>query len=155
LSRAGARNDGDVIRRTLMSGFRQSFFLVFPSMMGLVVLGEPIVRLLFERGDFTASDTAQTTTALASYAAGLLSFAWVKVAVSGFYAVQNTRTPVLVASVSMIMNVLLNFVLVGVLSYKGLALATSLSFTVNFVLLYVMLWDRHGALADAEFGIAL
>lgn len=155
LSRAGARSEFDAIRKTLMSGLRQSFFLVFPSMMGLIVLGEPIVRLLFERGSFTAADTAQTTVALSLYAAGLLSFAWVKVAVSGFYAVQNTRTPVIVASVSMVMNILLNFALVGVLSYKGLALATTLSFTLNFVLLYIMLWERYGALADWPFGLAL
>lgn len=155
LSRAGAREDKESIRQTLKSGFRQSFFLVFPSMMGLMVLGEPIVRLLFERGDFTATDTAQTTSVLAIYAAGLLSFAWVKVAVSGFYAKQNTRVPVIVASASMVLNILLNFVLVGVLSFKGLALATTISFTVNFVLLYIMLWDRYGALADWGFGLGL
>ncbi len=155
LSRAGARNELHAIRQIMTSGFRQSYFLVFPSMMGLIVLGEPIVRLLFERGNFTATDTAQTTSALTLYASGLLSFAWVKVAVSGFYAVQNTRTPVIVASVSMLMNVLLNFVLVGPLGFQGLALATSISFTLNFVLLYIMLWDRYGALADAPFGLAL
>jgi putative peptidoglycan lipid II flippase len=155
LSRAGARNEFQAIRQTLMSGFRQSFFLVFPSMLGLILLGEPIVRLLFERGSFTGSDTAQTTSALTLYAAGLLSFAWVKVAVSGFYAVKNTRTPVIVASASMLMNVLLNFVLVGPLGYQGLALATTISFTLNFVLLYIMLWDRYGALADPVFGLGL
>ena len=155
LSRAGARNEFQTIRRTLMSGFRQSFFLVFPSMMGLIVLGEPIIRLLFERGSFTASDTAQTTTVLTLYAAGLVAFSWVKVAVSGFYAIQNTRIPVFVASISMLLNVLLNFVLVGPLSYNGLALATTISFTVNFVLLYIVLWDRYGALLDWPFALAL
>jgi putative peptidoglycan lipid II flippase len=155
LARAGAKKEFHVIRQTLKSGFRQSYFLVFPSMIGLILLGEPIIRLLFERGQFGPLDTQQTTAALALYAAGLLSFAWVKVGVSGFYAVQNTRTPVIVASVSMVINILLNFVLVGPLGFRGLALATTLSFTLNFILIYIILWDRFGALADAEFGLAI
>ncbi len=149
LSRSGAREEFDQLRVTLVYGLRQTFFLVFPALAGLILMREPIVRLLFERGEFSAQDTGQTATALLLYALGLLSFVWVKVLASGFYAVKNTKTPVIVATVSMVVNILLNCVLVGPLGYKGLALATTISFTINFVLLYVLLYDRFGPLWDA------
>ncbi len=155
VSRAGARGDFDEIRHTLMQGLRQCFFLVFPAMIGLILLRTPIIRLLFEGGRFTAEDTARAAGALGLYGAGLLSFAWVKVAVSGFYAVKNTKTPVIVASSSMFLNILLNCVLVGPLGYRGLALATTISFTVNFLLLYLFLSNRFGALWDRDFLAAL
>lgn len=150
-SRAATRRDPAELRGTLMAGFRQSFFLITPALLGLICLRAPIVRLLFERGHFVAEDTQRTATALGIYALGLLSFAWVKVAVSGFYAAQDTRTPVIVGSASMLLNILLNILLVRPLGYRGLALATSISFTVNFVLLFVLLGRRVGSLWDWEF----
>jgi putative peptidoglycan lipid II flippase len=156
-ARAAAYGKDDEVRATLQHGFRQSCFLILPSMLGLMVLGKPIVQLLFEfrGGEFDASDTSRTATALAFYAAGLLSFAWIKVAVTGFYAVQNTKTPVAVASASMILNILLNCAMVRPCGYWGLALATSISYTVNFILLYVLLWNRFGPLWDGPFLTAL
>jgi len=151
VARAGARDDFDEIRKTLMHGLRQTFFLVFPALLGLMALREPIVRLLYQRGEFSATDTQQTATALLLYATGLIAFVWVKVLVTGFYAVKDTKTPVLVASASMLLNVLLNCVLVGPLGYKGLALATTISFTINFVLLYALLCGRFGNLWDKPF----
>ncbi len=151
ISRAGARADHEEIRQTLIHGLRQTFFLVFPALLGLIVLREPIIRLLFEHGQFGAADTQQAATALFIYGFGLLSFVWVKVLVTGFYAIKDTRTPVIVASASMFLNILLNFMLVGPLDYKGLALATTISFTLNFVALFVLLCGRFGKLWDAPF----
>ena len=151
LSRAAAQNRTDQIRLTLMDGLRRSFFLVFPATLGLIAFAEPIVRLLFQYGAWTALDTEQTTSALRYYALGLLAFAWVKVAVSGFYAVQNTRTPVVIAASAMLLNILLNFVLVQPFGFRGLALATSIAFTINFLLLYGFLSHRFGLLAAPDF----
>ncbi len=151
MSRFGARNDHDKIRETLLMGLRQSFFLIVPAMLGLIVMAEPIIRLIFERGFFEATDTSRTAAALTIYAAGLLSFAWVKVCVTGFYAVKDTRTPVIIASASMLFNILLNVVLIGPLGYKGLALATTISFTMNAVFLYLFLWHKFGRMYDAAF----
>ena len=81
----------------------------------------------------------------------MLSFSWVKVCVSGFYAVQDTKTPVIIAAASMVLNILLNCVLVGPLGYKGLALATTISYTVNFVFLYMFLSEKFGKLWDGAF----
>lgn len=155
ISRSAARGDMQETRATLMKGLRQTFFLIFPAMLGLIVLRKPIVIALFQGGQFSAQDAERTTAALAIYGAGLLSFAWVKVAVSGFYARQNTRTPVIIASMSMVLNILLNFLLVGPLGLRGLALATSISFTVNFLLLYLRLCEYYGRLWDEAFLNAL
>jgi putative peptidoglycan lipid II flippase len=150
-SSAASRQNTDEIRAALMFGLRQTFFLVFPSLLGLIVLGEPIIRVLFQGAHFGPDTVARTASALTLYAFGLLSFSWVKVAVAGFYAVQDTRTPVIAASVSMLLNILLNCALVSPLGYQGLALATSISFTVNFVWLYILLCNRFGTLWSAAF----
>lgn len=155
IARAAARKDGAAMRATLMHGLRQSFFLVVPAMVGLMVLREPLVALLYGYREFGAEDVARAATALLVGACGLLSFAWVKVCVQGFFAVQNTVTPVVVASVSMFMNIVLNCVLVGFLDYVGLALATVVSFTLNAAILYALLCTHHGKLWDRPFLLAL
>jgi putative peptidoglycan lipid II flippase len=85
--------------------------------------------------------------------AGLLCFAWVKVAVAGFYSVKDTRTPVIVAFFSMLMNIVFIFILTGPfdMGFRGLALATTLSYSINFAALYVLLCRRFGRLWDAAF----
>jgi len=155
LSQAAARNRVKEIRDTLTTGFRQSFFLVCPSMLGLIFFGRPIVRLLFERGDWAPLETELTVGALTIYALGLLSFAWVKVGVTGFFCVGDTKTPVIVASASMVLNILLNIALVRPLGYRGLALATVISYTVNFGVLYFLLVKRHGPLWNSAFFTSL
>ncbi len=150
ISRAAARKADGEIHDTLLHGLRQTFFLVGPAMVGLMVLAPPIVRLLFERGEFGPEATLRTAAALRYYAVGLIAFAWVKVCVQGFYAEQNTKTPVIVASGSMLLNILLNCVLVGPMGFRGLALSTSAAFIVNFVLLYLLLSDRYGVLWDRD-----
>lgn len=155
ISRAAARKELDEVRGTLVHGLRQTVFLILPAMLGLIILREPVVRLLFERGHFSAEDTTQTATAVFWYALGLLSFVWVKVLVSGFYAMKNTKTPVIIASGSMLLNVLLNCVLVGPMGFRGLALATTISYTVNAAFLYVLLCERFGPLWDRAFFVDL
>jgi len=151
ISRAAAREDFDEVRATLGHGLRQSYFLICPALITLILMAKPIVSLLFQRGHFDEADTARTAAALVFYAGGLLFFAWVKVAVAGFYAVKDTRTPVIVASLSMLLNIGLNFALVRPMGFRGLALATTLSYSVNFILLYVLLGRRFGGLWDREF----
>lgn len=155
LARSGSRNATEEMRNVLMNGLRQSFFLTVPSMFGLIVLARPIVQVLFQRGQFGDDATTMTATAVVISAAGLLSFAWVKVLATGFYATQNTRTPVVIASLSMILNVLLILALIGPLGYRGLALATTLSYTVNAGLLYLFLWNSVGPLFNGAFFSAL
>jgi putative peptidoglycan lipid II flippase len=148
-SQAHAAEDPAEVRRLLLQGMRMSAFLVFPSTIGLMIFGEPIVRLLFQhRATFTGLDTERTATALLIYGAALPAFAWIKVLVTGFYAAQDTRTPVLISAGSMLLNIVLNLLLVRHLGYKGLALATSIAFIVNVSLLYILLTRRYGAMWD-------
>lgn len=152
LSRAGTRGDKEYIGKALQNGWSQTAFLIFPAMLGLIVLAEPIVRLVYERGEFSVENTHDTATALCFYAAGLWAFAWVKISVQGFFAVQNTKTPVIIASVSMILNILLNILLIGPMGFRGLALATTLSFSINFLALFWLLCRYYGPLyRNVEF----
>ncbi len=155
LSKAHTQGDEAQQRSVMLFGLRQSFFLTLPAMAALIVLRVPIIRLLFERGEFGAVATEQAAGALFYAAMGLVSFAWVKVLVQGFYARHDTRTPVIVAACSMALNIALNLALVRPMGYQGLALSTSLSFTVNFVMLYILLNRRGGRLRDAPFVRAL
>jgi len=135
---AGDNNLGKMVK-TLSASLRAMMFLIIPSTFGLIILREPIIKILFERGEFGAVATTNTAIALAYYTVGLLAFSGVKIVVSAFYALGDTKTPVKIATVSMIVNILLNLILMGPLEHGGLALATSLASFVNFFLLLYLL----------------
>ena len=132
LARRAAERDLEGMRSTLGQGLRLVAFLTVPSMLGLVALREPIVRLLFEHGRFRPEDTIATAWATLGYAIGLYAYAGVKVVAPAFYALDRARIP-LYASVSAVAaNIVANVLLFPVLSYKGLALGTSIAATLNF-----------------------
>jgi putative peptidoglycan lipid II flippase len=155
ISRAAANKDFREVRSTLMYGLRECFFLICPAILILMVLNRPIVLLVLQHGSFGESTAEMTAVSLAYYAGGLLFFAWVKIAVAGFYAVKNTITPVIAAVCSMLLNIGLIFLLWPRMGYRGLALSTTLSYTANFGLLYVLLSRRFGVLWDAALGVDL
>jgi putative peptidoglycan lipid II flippase len=150
LSRLHTKKDYDELRNTLLQGLRQNFYFIMPAMAGLFILGQPVISLLFERGEFDAVETSRAATALAYYAGGLLAFAWVKVTVTGFYAMQDTKSPVVIATCAMLFNILLNFALIGPLGYRGLALSTTISYSLNALALYALLNHRIGGLWTRE-----
>ncbi len=115
------------------------FFITLPSTVGLLILGRPIVELLFQRGAFGAESSAMTTDALACYTAGLWAFSGMRVLLSAFYALQDTKTPVKVAFIALGVNVISSLLLMGPLKHAGLALALSIASTVQFVCLVVFL----------------
>jgi len=127
--------------------------------VGLVVLATPIVRLMYERGAFLPSDTIATAAALQFYAIGLLGYSVVRIASPAFYALGESRTPVTISFISVLANAALNFALVQVMGYRGLALGTSIAALLNATLLLVMLRRRlrgidGGAIASALLRIA-
>jgi putative peptidoglycan lipid II flippase len=146
LATQAANGDMDALRKTLGFGLRLIFFIIFPAMVGLILLRTPIVHLFFEHGRFTAADTAGTAAAVFGYAVGLWAYAGVRIVVSAFYALQDTRTPVLVAVAALIANIGLSFLLMGPLAHAGLALATALSAVLNMALLVAFLANRLGNL---------
>ena len=145
LSTQTAKGELDALRGTLGFGLRLIFFMIAPAMVGLILLRVPIVHLFFEHGRFTAADTQGTAAAVLAYAVGLWAFAGVRIVVSAFYSLQDTRTPVLVAAVALVANIALSLLLMGPLRHAGLALATALSAILNMGLLVVFLARRLGA----------
>ncbi len=155
LSRAGARGEYGTVKETLLRGFCQSFFLVAPAMAGLLAIREPLIRLLFQWGVSDANATRQAADALLYAGMGLVSYSWVKVSIQGFYAIQNTKIPVIAATISMAMNIVLNILLVRPMGYLGLAFSTTLSYTLNFMIVYIFLCRRYGRMWDAPFLVSL
>ncbi len=135
LSRQAAANDVAALGNTFSYAMRLIFFITIPSTAGLILLREPIVALLFGRGEFDAMSISMTAYALFYYAVGLCAFSAVRIVVSMFYALQDTKTPVKMATISIIANIALGIALMGPMKHGGLALATSLASIINFILL--------------------
>ena len=141
-----AHDEGlEAFRKTLLFSLQSVFFIMVPAVVGTLVLARPIVQILFERGSFDAYSTAITTDALFFYVTGLLSFSGAKILASAFYSLQDTRTPVKVGLLSLGVNVILNSVLMFPMKIGGIALATSLSSTFDFIYLYLLLKKRIGS----------
>jgi putative peptidoglycan lipid II flippase len=107
-----------------------------PALAGLMVLAQPIIAVLFFHGEFEASDVTQVSYSLTAYASGLLSFMMIKVLAPGYYSRQDIKTPVRIGIIAMVSNMALNLMFVPFMGYIGLALATSVSATLNAYLLY-------------------
>ena len=146
LSRQAAAKNFTDLADTFGYAIQLIFFITLPAMVGLIVLREPIVALLFQRGEFGTDSTRLTAYALTFYSVGLWAFSAVRIVVSTFYSLQDTITPVKMASISIIANILLSLLLMGPLSHGGLALATSLASMLNFFLLVWTLRRRLGGL---------
>jgi len=146
LSRQAAARDFGALRTTFAYAMNLVLYITIPAMVGLIVLREPIVALLFQRGAFDAMTVRMTAVALLYYAAGLWAFSAVRIVVSTFYALQDTRTPVRMAAVSVVVNIVLSVILMQGLQHGGLALATSLASMVNLALLLKALRGRLGSL---------
>lgn len=148
VSKIAAGGDMAHFRETLGKALRLALFLTLPATVGLVVLSDEIIALIFQRGRFTAVDTMQTGGALKFYAVGLMAYACIKVLSPAFYALDRKWTPMLVSFVSIALNVLLNWQLTFRLGmgHRGLALSTGLSATANFVLLYLFMRGAAGGM---------
>lgn len=146
LSRQVAQGQLKALKDTVSFGIQLVLFITIPATVGLVVLRESIINLLFEWGEFSRQSTVATAHALLYYAIGLCAFSGVKVIVPAFYSLKDTVTPVKIALYAMIANVFLNLWLMGPLLHSGLALATSLSSLLNVLLLVFALRKRIGGL---------
>jgi putative peptidoglycan lipid II flippase len=124
-----------------------------PATLGLVTLADPIVRLLFERGHFTSSDTASTAAALRFYAVGLVGYATARIISPVFYALGRSRVPVGVSLCSVAINLATNLALVRVMGFRGLALGTSLAMLVNGAVLLALLRRRLHGVEDVYLGV--
>ena len=136
LSRHYATENTERFSQTLDWSLRFVALFGIPAMAGLMVLAQPIIALLFMRGEFSQNDVLMVSYSLVAYSTGLLSYMLIKVLAPGFYARQDIKTPVRIGIIAMVANMLFNLMLAPFLSYVGLALATAMSASLNAFLLY-------------------
>ena len=144
LSKLYVEGQYDEFSQTLKQSVGLILFVSLPAMAGLVSLAEPLIGLLFERGAFDAQAVTATAQALMAYGIGLPFIAMSRPLVSAFYAQEDTRTPVKVAIICLIINVGVGYLLMQHIGHVGLALAVSLSSMFNCLLLAVIMGHRTG-----------
>ncbi len=159
MSHQAAAHDFEAMKKTFAFALRIVSYITVPAMVGLVVLREPIIRVLFEHGQFGATSTTLTARALLYYALGLPAFAGIKLIVPAFYSTQDTRTPVRVAAYAVVANVLLNMLFLKTFFQTfqngGPALATSLAAYLNFLMLFVIFRQRFGRLGTLQILLSM
>lgn len=131
-------------------GLELALLLTLPAAVALIICGNPIAAALFGYGKFDANDVARTAEALAAFSIGLPSYILVKVLTPGFYARQDTKTPVRYAMISMGVNLVGNLILIKPLQHMGPPLATAIASTVNVAMLYIALVRRGHFTLDAR-----
>jgi putative peptidoglycan lipid II flippase len=149
ISAHAAKGEHDEFARAFTQALAISIALSAPASAGLVVLGEPIIRILFERGQFDAQSTQWVAFALAMYGIGLIGHAMLELVTRAFYALKDSVRPAIFAVGSMVLNIALSLLLapafasMGLLSFGGLALANSIATALEAVVLYALLLRRE------------
>jgi putative peptidoglycan lipid II flippase len=144
-------------RAELARAMRLMFLLTVPSTIGLMMLAEPIISVLYQHGRFDAHQAAQAGGALRFYAIGLAGYAALKVLVNAFYALDRRKTPMLVSFLAVGLNLLFNWVFTFRLhwGHLGLAFSTGCVATTNFVVLYVLMYRQLGGLETRRMAVLL
>jgi putative peptidoglycan lipid II flippase len=148
LSRLVVAGQMDAFRSELSRAMRLAFLLTIPSTIGLMILAEPIISVLYQHGKFNAYQAAQAAGALRFYAIGLAGYAALKVLVNAFYAIDRRKTPMLVSFLAVALNLLLNWIFTFRLGWghRGLAFSTGCVATFNFLILYGLMHRQLGGL---------
>jgi putative peptidoglycan lipid II flippase len=144
LSRLAVAGDMAAFRAELSRAMRLGFLLTVPSAIGLMMLAEPIISVLYQHGRFDAHQTAEAAGALRFYAIGLCGYAALKVLVNAFYALDRRKTPMLVSFMAVALNLLLNWIFTFRLGWghRGLAFSTGCIASFNFLVLYWLMRRR-------------
>jgi putative peptidoglycan lipid II flippase len=150
LSRHVEAGAEDNVRHYTSRAIEFCLMLGLPAAMGFILLAQPIVQILFEHGAFGPEDTRETAEALAAYAFGIPAFLLIKVFSAGFFARQDTATPVKLALVAMMTNIVCALLMLHSLKHVGIALANSLAVWTNAGLLFIYLHRKKERLADAK-----
>ena len=148
-SHAWAKRDTEAFSQYLNEGIVFSALALLPAMIGLLVIGPDVVRLLFEHGSFTATDTARTARVLSFYLIGLAPYGWIYVLTRAAYARGEPLRPLLASTVAVGVNVALDILLVGPMREAGLALATGVAGICHAGLLGLILLRKQGLSADS------
>lgn len=150
LSRQLGGGDHQAAMDTQNRAIELVLLLTLPCTAGLMVSAMPLIRALLQHGAFNAADTLASAQALAAFSLGLPAYVLIKVLTPGFYARADTKTPVRIALVAMLVNLVLNLILIWPMGHIGLALSTAISAWVNAILLYWTLHRREHFAIDAR-----
>jgi putative peptidoglycan lipid II flippase len=148
LARMAASGNRHAFRSELARGMRLAFLMTIPASIGLMVLAEPIISVLYQHGRFGAHETAESAAALRFYAIGLCGYAALKVLVNAFYALDKRKTPMVVSFIAVALNLLLNWIFTMRLGWghRGLAFSTACVASSNFLILYFLMRSHLGRL---------
>jgi putative peptidoglycan lipid II flippase len=146
LSALAAQGETNEMRSTLAATLRAILFLSVPAAVGLLVLRMPLVQLLFQRGAFETHSTEAVAWALQFYALGLPAHAGVEIIARAFYALHDTRTPVVIGIAAMGLNVVLSLFLIRPLAHGGLALANTIATTLELLGMLILIRRRLGGI---------
>ena len=150
LSTQASKGELKELVQTIGFSIRLILFVTIPATVGLIILREPIINTLWERGEFMAYTTEGTAIALLYYSIGLCAYSGIKIIAPAFYSLQDTKTPAKIGIYAMILNTVLNLILMGPLQHGGLALATSISAIFNIALLIYCLRKRLGLMGGRK-----
>lgn len=137
LSRLSADENADEFGATLGVTLKSIFFLLIPMMVGIIIIANPIVKLIYERGQFDANSTVITANALKFFSIGMVGFGMQNILSRGFYAVQDGKTPLITGAISIVSNYILSFFLVNYMGINGLALASAISSILSGIMLLI------------------
>ncbi len=124
-------------KATMVNGLEMAMIVTVPAAIALLAIPREIISLLFERGDFSAEDSVQTGRALAAFAIGLPGYVLIKVLQPGYFARENTKSPMWMAGITVLVNIVVSLLLFPFFGHVGIAIATSISAWVNVVLLWL------------------
>lgn len=144
LARHAALKDINGIKQTMVSSLTMVFALTIPASIGLMLLAQPIIRIIFERGAFGPLDTVATANTLSLYAIGLFAYSSNKILVPVFYALEDTKYPLIAAFIAVASNLLIINLTIDSLQHLAIALATSCSMILNFLFLSFVLYRKLG-----------
>jgi putative peptidoglycan lipid II flippase len=150
MSRQAAAGEVEQLKESLRFGLKITLFITIPAMVGLMVCATPIFSLLFMGGEFNYATAVKSAEALSFYSLGLAVVALSRVLIPAFYALKDTRTPVVTAFIAFLLNAALSLLLMGPLLHGGLALATTLSAAGNLMLLLFLLRRKIGSFGSGR-----
>lgn len=150
LAKQAADKQIDEMKTTLISSLTLVFALTLPATFGLIFLAEPIIKLIFERGAFTAGDSLATAQTLSFYAVGLFAYSANKILVPAFYAIDKTRYPVIASFLAVITNIILINLTIDSYGHLAIALSTSVTMLINFLFLFTVININMGTLPLAQ-----
>ncbi len=154
LARHSAQKNRDGIRDTFVSSVTMVLCLTLPAAAGLFLLSEPIIKLIFERGAFSAADTIATAQALSLYSIGLFAYSSNKVLVPVFYALDKTRFPVIASFIAICSNIIIINFTIDLFQHRAIALSLSITMIINFLFLITILYYQLGGFSIRNFFLA-